>query len=191
MPFINKILKTDARLSGQLRLRENAWPGWHKTGSFLAHSGDSWFLLPILGLIWLFAGCEWHNKAALMGIGLVFLAAIVLALKFTFRRSRPPGEWGDIYRSTDPHSFPSGHAARVTYLAVMAIGLGPAWFAVALLIWAPLVGLARIAMGVHYLSDVIVGMLIGILWSILILALQGPILHIFSFIPFIFCTANL
>jgi membrane-associated phospholipid phosphatase len=47
-------------------------------------------------------------------------------------------------------------------LAVMAIGLGPAWFAVALAVWAPLVSLARAAMGVHYLSDVIAGIVMGL-----------------------------
>ena len=42
-------------------------------------------------------------------------------------------------------------------LAVLALGLGPAWFGWLLLAWAPLVILARVAMGVHYLSDVIAG----------------------------------
>ena len=62
----------------------------------------------------------------------VFLATIVLILKFTIRRSRPAGDWGEVYRSTDPHSFPSGHAARVSYIAVMAIGaIAGSWTAVA------------------------------------------------------------
>jgi undecaprenyl-diphosphatase len=191
MSPLKTLLEIDARYSRQLRLKPEAWPGWHRVGSFLAHSGDSWFLLPVLGLIWLFAGCTWHNRAALMGIGLVFLAAAVLAIKFTVRRSRPPGEWGEIYRSTDPHSFPSGHAARVTYLAVMAVGLGPAWLAILLVLWAPLVGLARIAMGVHYLSDIVAGMSIGLLWGAMMLLLAEPILHAFSFLPFVFCTAGL
>jgi membrane-associated phospholipid phosphatase len=86
-------------------------------------------------------------------------AVLVLLVKFSVRRQRPAGEWGQIYRSSDPHSFPSGHAARAAMLAVLAAGLGPAWLAGLLLVWAPLVGLARVAMGVHYLSDVVAGML--------------------------------
>ena len=89
------------------------------------------------------------------------LAVIVLAIKFTIRRRRPEGEWGAFYRSTDPHSFPSGHAARVVLIAVLALGLGPWWLALVLCIWAPLVALARVAMGVHYLSDVVAGALVG------------------------------
>ena len=87
---------------------------------------------------------------------------LVLIVKFTVRRRRPEGDWGDIYRSTDPHSFPSGHAARAFLLATMAVAFGPVWFAVILVIWAPLVALARVAMGVHYFSDVFVGGLFGI-----------------------------
>jgi undecaprenyl-diphosphatase len=47
-------------------------------------------------------------------------------------------------------------------LAVVAVGLGPAWFGILLLTWAPLVILARVAMGVHYLSDVLAGALLGV-----------------------------
>ena len=49
------------------------------------------------------------------------LAALVLVLKFLIRRRRPEGEWGGIYRQTDPHSFPSGHAARSVLIAVLAV----------------------------------------------------------------------
>jgi membrane-associated phospholipid phosphatase len=47
-------------------------------------------------------------------------------------------------------------------LAALAVAFGPTWFAVVLVIWAPLVALARVAMGVHYFSDVFVGGLFGI-----------------------------
>ena len=94
--------------------------------------------------------------------GILIAAAIVMPIKFIVRRRRPEGEWGSIYRNTDPHSFPSGHAARVVMLAVVGLALGPAWLGVLLLVWAPLVSLARVAMGVHYLSDVVAGMILGL-----------------------------
>jgi undecaprenyl-diphosphatase len=96
-------------------------------------------------------------------------ALVVMAIKFTVRRRRPEGEWGNIYRSTDPHSFPSGHAARAMMLAVLAIALGPAWFGAVLLVWAVCVSLARVAMGVHYLSDILAGMFFGLVMGGLIL----------------------
>lgn len=172
----------DARFSDRVRLRpENR--GWWRAAIFLAHSGDSWFWLAGLGLVWLFSGKEWHNLAAFMGIGILLLAALILAIKFTVRRQRPPGEWGAIYRSTDPHSFPSGHAARAALLAVVALNFGPAWFGWLLLLWAPLVAAARVVMGMHYLSDVIAGALIGLAAGLL---LTGLYPQIFALTPLVF-----
>jgi membrane-associated phospholipid phosphatase len=127
----------------------------------LAHSGDSWFWLAGLGLLWWLGNAGWTQRALVMAVGILVTAVVVMAIKFTVRRSRPEGEWGRIYRSTDPHSFPSGHAARAAMLAVLGLGLGPAWLGIALLIWAPLVGLARVVLGVHYPSDVAAGMVLG------------------------------
>jgi len=137
----------------------------------LAHSGDSWFWLIGLGLLWWLGAEDWKQLALVMIIGIAVTAVIVLVIKFTVRRRRPQGEWGRIYRSTDPHSFPSGHAARSSMLAVIALGLGPLWLGLSLLVWAPLVGLARIILGVHYPSDVLAGMALGILMGVLVLIL--------------------
>jgi undecaprenyl-diphosphatase len=135
----------------------------------LAHSGDSWFWILGLGLLWWFGDAYWKQLAVTMLIGILVTALVVMAIKFTVKRSRPQGEWGRIYRSTDPHSFPSGHAARSAMLAVLALGLGPLWLGLSMLVWAPLVGLARAIMGVHYPSDIIAGMALGIILGLLIL----------------------
>jgi undecaprenyl-diphosphatase len=135
----------------------------------LAHSGDSWFWLIGLGLIWWLGTDYWKQLALVMIIGIGVTALVVLVIKFTVRRRRPQGEWGRIYRSTDPHSFPSGHAARSTMLAVMVLGLGPLWLGLSLLLWSPLVGLARIILGVHYPSDILAGMALGIVMGGLVL----------------------
>jgi len=127
----------------------------------LAHSGDSWFWWAGLVLVWWRGNAFWRPWALVVLLSIIALAVLVLAIKFSIRRARPEGEWGAIYRTTDPHSFPSGHAARAILIAVLAISLGPWWLAVILCVWAPLVGLARVAMGVHYLSDVAAGAVLG------------------------------
>jgi undecaprenyl-diphosphatase len=159
--MMKKLLTWDANISARLRIAEK--PGWlRRFASLLAHSGDSWFW--ILGLVivgWL-GTPYWRWRMITFGIGVFVTAVLVMIVKFTVRRRRPEGEWGDIYRSTDPHSFPSGHAARAFLLATMAVAFGPAWFGIILVMWAPLVALARVAMGVHYFSDVFVGGLFGV-----------------------------
>jgi membrane-associated phospholipid phosphatase len=155
-----QLLVLDARLSAQLRVAERA--GLLRTcAAILAHSGDSWFWWAGLALLWWLGNTFWRPWALTVLLSIIGLAVIVLAIKFTIRRRRPEGEWGGMYRSTDPHSFPSGHAARAILIGVLAIGLGPAWLAIFLCIWAPLVALARVAMGLHYLSDVLAGTILG------------------------------
>ena len=155
-----RILELDARLSAQMRVA--GCPGvLRSVAIILAHSGDSWFWWAGLGLLWWLGNSFWRPWALTVLLSIIVLAVIVLAIKFTIRRRRPEGEWGSVYRKTDPHSFPSGHAARVVLIAVLALGLGPGWLALIICIWAPLVALARVAMGVHYLSDIVAGFGLG------------------------------
>lgn len=152
----------DARVSARLMVAEH--PGVRRTlAAILAHSGDSWFWGVGLVLTWWLAEDPWKGWAVRVLGSIAGLAILVMALKLTIRRARPEGEWGAIYRRTDPHSFPSGHAARAVMLAVLVLGWGPSWLAPWLIVWAPLVALSRVAMGLHYLSDVLAGVVIGLI----------------------------
>lgn len=170
--LIQRLVEIDARLSARLRLAER--PGLLRSlAAVLAHSGDSWFWLVGLALLWWLGSPFWRSRAADLALGILVTALVVMTVKFSVRRRRPEGEWGKIYRSTDPHSFPSGHAARAFMLAVLALGLGPLWFGILLLVWAPLVALARASMGVHYLSDVVAGMAFGVVLGGVVLYFVG------------------
>ena len=162
------MIELDARISERMRIAEKPGP-LRSLASIFAHSGDSWFWLVGLGLVWWLGTDYWKHLALTLIIAILLTALVVFIIKFTVRRKRPEGEWGKFYRSTDPHSFPSGHAVRAVMLAVVTLGLGPLWLGLLLLIWAPLVGLARVAMGVHYLSDVMAGMILGVVMGVLIL----------------------
>jgi undecaprenyl-diphosphatase len=162
---LNKLLALDARLSARLNISPHS--GWLRNLlRFLAHSGDSWFMIPVMGLIWLFGDGLWKWRMLVMFIAVCITALTAVGLKRLIGRSRPAGDWGLIYRSTDPHSFPSGHAARMAMLAILMISLGPWWLCLLFFIWAPLVMVARVAMGVHYLSDIAGGTVLGILFGI-------------------------
>ena len=154
---LENILRVDADLSNRMRVAEK--PGTLRTlSAFIAHSGDSWFWAAGLIILWSYGDPFWKKWALVIFGGIAVLAAMVLTIKFSVRRRRPEGEWGLLYRSTDPHSFPSGHAALI------------------LVIWAPLVALARVAMGVHYVSDILAGALLGILAGLVGLGLYEPLL---------------
>lgn len=151
-------------------MRIAAQPGLLRTvAAVLAHSGDSWFWLAGLGLLWWLGTDYWKGRALTMIIAILLTALVVFVVKLVVRRRRPEGEWGKFYRRTDPHSFPSGHAVRAVMLAVVMLGLGSLWLGLLLLVWAPLVGLARVSMGVHYLSDVLAGMFLGLLVGAVVL----------------------
>jgi membrane-associated phospholipid phosphatase len=154
-------LELDARLSARMQVAGR--PGFLRSfAAFLAHSGDSWFWWGALGLLWWLGDSFWQNWAKTVLFSIIGLAFLVLIIKFLVRRKRPEGDWGGIYRKTDPHSFPSGHAARAILIAVLVSALGPTWLSIILWIWAPLVCLARVLMGVHFLSDILAGMLTGL-----------------------------
>ena len=162
------MIELDARLSERMRIAEQ--PGLLRTvAAVLAHSGDSWFWLAGLGLLWWLGTDYWKGRALTLIVAILLTALVVFVIKLIVRRRRPEGEWGKFYRNTDPHSFPSGHAVRTMMLAVVMLGLVPLWIGLLLLVWAPLVGLARVSMGVHYLSDVLAGMFLGLLVGVAVL----------------------
>ncbi len=162
---LEDLLLKDAQLSRQIAIPEKR-KYLHRAASILAHSGDSWFWGAGLGILWLLGPLSWRPHINIYLIGIFVTALAVMVLKFSIRRPRPTSNWGDMYRKTDPHSFPSGHAARASMLAVLGVGLGPVWLGILLVLWAPLVGLARIALGVHYIFDVVVGMGVGVVFGI-------------------------
>jgi undecaprenyl-diphosphatase len=98
--------------------------------------------------------------------------AVVLdnLLKYAFHRVRPEPFFGI---SPETYSFPSGHVLfsacfygmlGLVFAADVRSVLSRAaiWAAAALLVSA--IGLSRIYLGVHYPTDVIAGLLVGLFW---------------------------
>ncbi len=157
---LSGFLLKDAELSQRIQISDNQLV-LKKTAALLAHSGDSWFLGALLAILWVIGPRSWRSNIQLLFIGIVFTAIAVLVLKFSIKRPRPEGEWGQIYRISDPHSFPSGHAARATMLTLLMLLSGSIWVGLLMIFWTLLVAAARIGLGVHYLSDIIAGTIIG------------------------------
>lgn len=170
---LHQLTEWDRRWTARLSVADR--PGAARAAAaVLAHSGDSWFWLGALGLVWLLSEGDWRRWAFALAAAIFLTALLVMALKFSIRRRRPDGPWGGIYRRTDPHSFPSGHAARAVLIAVLLLGWGPSTLVPVVLVWAPLVVLARVAMGVHYLSDVLAGALLGLAAGLAAILIHTP-----------------
>jgi undecaprenyl-diphosphatase len=127
----------------------------------------------------------WQRRwGAALSLVIVTVGAQLLnnVLKDAFQRERPTPVAGFI--DAQQFSFPSGHAmvAAAFYLFVAyllwRLVRGP-WrgvLVVSLLILVLLIGLSRLYLQVHYLSDVIAGFLAGALWTDAVI-LGGSVLN--------------
>ncbi len=153
-------LKQDVALSSRINLVDK--PGLLRNLAILiTRTGDGLSFLVGMGLLYLFGSPYW--RALVLVWLLADLAAFILVqiVKAMIQRPRPLGEWGKVYRMMDPHSFPSGHAARGGVLAAIGLLLMPLPISPLVAAWGLLIALSRVALGVHYLSDVAVGFVLG------------------------------
>ena len=110
------------------------------------------------------------NETTGMIFALLAFAAelpLYLLLKNALRRQRPVGLPVFITPS-DRYSLPSGHTAAAFLMATVLAASFPLW-APLLFLWAILVGASRLLLGVHYLSDLVAGALLGggcALWAL-------------------------
>jgi membrane-associated phospholipid phosphatase len=110
---------------------------------------------------------------AALAVSLTGSGLSVYFTKLFFRRERPL----DLaYYQEHTFSFPSGHATYAVsvfgllfYLGLVEIKTtaGQIWWILGSLIFILLLGFSRIYLGVHFLTDVVGGYMLGLLWAIL------------------------
>ena len=104
-------------------------------------------------------------------VALVASHLVVQAIKRSVGRPRPSrtADFRTLVTEPDRFSFPSGHSAAAMSVAVAYALWFPA-LAAPLMMFAALVGLSRVALGVHYPGDVFVGQLIAAVTAFLVAA---------------------
>jgi undecaprenyl-diphosphatase len=127
--------------------------------------------LPVVA--WLVVRERWWT-AGWVVISVLLIGPLTTLLKELVGRLRPQyPEGGAAYESL---AFPSGHASGVATLVTVALllawpALGPRarrWWLAAGVTLAVVVGLTRIWLGVHWLSDVVAGEALGFGWTLLV-----------------------
>ncbi|MGY1682639.1 phosphatase PAP2 family protein [Geodermatophilus sp. SYSU D01176] len=143
----------------------------------LTTPGVTWFRvvvsLPVL--FWLGTRRAWRTAGWVVAAN-VLVAPVTVLLKEAFGRVRPAFENGGA--AYDGLSYPSGHSSGIATLVTIALVL--AWprltarhrrlalaAGVGLVV---LVGLTRMWLGVHFLSDVVGGWALGVAWTMLVAA---------------------
>lgn len=136
---------------------------YRRTVRWISRTGDG-YLYALAGalLAWLDPG---RGRAfALAGVLAYTLErALYFLLKNGIQRDRPASRI-DGYRAqitpSDRFSFPSGHTAAAFLFAALTASFYPD-LAPAVYVWASLVGLSRVLLGVHYPGDIAAGALLG------------------------------
>ncbi|MBL8209772.1 MAG: phosphatase PAP2 family protein [Bryobacterales bacterium] len=160
------LLRLIASRDHALMRRVHRWPApkWIRLWMICAtRGGDGWLWYLMAVSIFLFGGEPRYRALASSGLAAGISIAIYLWLKVTTSRRRPchlePHCWSTLL-PPDQFSFPSGHTMSAFTMATVWSqfypGLAPGLFFCALSI-----AISRILLGMHFLSDVVVGGLLG------------------------------
>lgn len=147
-------------------------PAWRTFFWYVTWLGSAPIVATVAGVVvWVLARKGHALLAIVWAAGQGGAALLNYALKLAFERPRPDGADPQLFSSG--WSFPSGHAMGSVVLCgigvYLLLRLVPAWWdrrlvLTALLAWPLLVGFSRLYLGVHYVSDVVAGLLAGIAW---------------------------
>ncbi|AMF93456.1 phosphatase PAP2 family protein [Vibrio fluvialis] len=129
----------------------------------VSHTGDGHLYALFGALAWWLDGQ--HGQYFLLAGLLAFAIELPIywGLKNSFQRRRPQ-ELSPLLTAfitpSDRYSLPSGHTAAAFVMATLIGQFYPEIYGLALM-WAVLIGSARILLGVHFLTDVIIGAMLG------------------------------
>ncbi|MCF7495741.1 phosphatase PAP2 family protein [Vibrio sp. L5-1] len=139
----------------------------------ISHTGNG----PFYVFIALIASLISNNGEKFVIIGLASFAIelpIYWLTKNTFRRQRPSDSSSLIHSHITPpdkYSLPSGHAAAAFVMSTL-IGYFHPSLLILSLCWATAIAISRVLLGVHFLTDIVLGAALGVASTNLIIKLN-------------------
>lgn len=161
----------------------NDWPDWLEPPLWVLQQFGLLFTPLTAGLVIVWYTRRWQHFAAFAAVAPLKLGIEKLLIKQHVERERPFVSVGPEIQVRGPAfeglSFPSGHTTTAFATAVL-IGafLPPRWRPLPL-IWAAIVGVARLYYGEHNFLDVVAGAALGtmfatVLWFVFLNRFTGP-----------------
>ncbi|GAB2636457.1 phosphatase PAP2 family protein [Vibrio panuliri] len=130
----------------------------------ISHTGDGHLYLVIGTLAWWLDG-EVGQRFLLAGVLAFMLELPIYWLSKNLFKRRRPTELSPLIPSfitpSDRYSLPSGHTAAAFLIATLLSQFYPSVTEFAFM-WAGLIALSRILLGVHFLTDIVFGALLGL-----------------------------
>ena len=153
--FDAKLYACFGRLQERLRL--------YSIARVISFTGDGYLYFAIAILAWLLVP-ETGQQFLMVGLCATGIELpLYWVLKKFFKRKRPYLVLTAFERHhipSDEFSFPSGHATAGFLMAYLVGHFFPG-YTLLMYIWATLIGLSRVLLRVHYVSDIVAGMLLG------------------------------
>ena len=162
MTTLNNIAQYDLRMlrwCGKSRL----YPQFIRATRLLSKTGDGYLQLLSPLIVYIIEPQLAKPFIILLLTAFAIERPLYFLLKNTLKRRRPPDiipDFTSIVNPSDEFSFPSGHTMAAFVLAGVCVTIFGA-IASPLYLWACLVAISRVILGVHFPSDLVAGAIIG------------------------------
>jgi undecaprenyl-diphosphatase len=164
-----------APIEADVLLWINGWPDGLEPGMWAVQQFGMLFATIAVGVAVAVAGRRWTLAIPFVLVIPLKLLVERAVLKYLVDRQRPYVSYGPeiVVRggNFDGLSYPSGHAVTSFAIAVLAYALLPPRWRVVPIVWAVLVGVARLYMGEHNLYDIVAGAALGVIFGVVLWSL--------------------